>query len=97
MDDTNPQTATPYSDTLHPSAPRAQVFLDGSATATVQLPLVTPGENLTVSFGTDDAVRVKELPVARTEEDKGLFFGETKKRTVRTPQHLGLARLSSSS
>ena len=68
----------------YPLLPGAmQVFLDGAATATVQLPLVSPGENVTVSFGTDDAVRVKELPVARTEEDKGLFFGETKKRTVR--------------
>eukprot|EP00238_Polyblepharides_amylifera_P001137 CAMPEP_0196572524 /NCGR_PEP_ID=MMETSP1081-20130531/2567_1 /TAXON_ID=36882 /ORGANISM="Pyramimonas amylifera, Strain CCMP720" /LENGTH=732 /DNA_ID=CAMNT_0041889879 /DNA_START=72 /DNA_END=2270 /DNA_ORIENTATION=+ len=58
------------------------VFLDGSATTTTFLPLVAPLQNFTVSFGVDEAVQVKQIPVVKLEEDKGMFFGETKKRTM---------------
>jgi len=59
-----------------------QVFLDGSAMTSTSLPLVAPQENFTVSFGVDEAVRVKQIATPKLDQDKGLFFGETKKRTV---------------
>eukprot|EP00241_Pyramimonas_parkeae_P003088 CAMPEP_0114261082 /NCGR_PEP_ID=MMETSP0058-20121206/20900_1 /TAXON_ID=36894 /ORGANISM="Pyramimonas parkeae, CCMP726" /LENGTH=699 /DNA_ID=CAMNT_0001376499 /DNA_START=166 /DNA_END=2265 /DNA_ORIENTATION=- len=59
-----------------------QVFLDGNAVTHTMLSQVRPGENFTLSFGADDSVRVKEIPQVKTNEDKGMFFGETTKRTV---------------
>eukprot|EP00239_Pterosperma_sp_CCMP1384_P012564 CAMPEP_0197863176 /NCGR_PEP_ID=MMETSP1438-20131217/40459_1 /TAXON_ID=1461541 /ORGANISM="Pterosperma sp., Strain CCMP1384" /LENGTH=682 /DNA_ID=CAMNT_0043480985 /DNA_START=313 /DNA_END=2361 /DNA_ORIENTATION=+ len=58
-------------------------FLDGTATSTTKLPRVSPQENFTLSFGVDEGVKVKEVPVPKRDESGGvMFISETRKRTI---------------
>lgn len=54
---------------------------DGSFVGNSRLPLVQPGEELSLSFGEDDRVKISFVPEPEQKGNEGLLFGKRKKIT----------------
>ena len=78
-------TAAGTNDSPYPLLPGpVRVFLDGSFTTTSRLPLVAPGDNLSLGLGVDPGIVVTVDPVRTREENRGssLLGTESRRRAV---------------